>query len=219
MAGRPPKIDKVVATDRETGADITAGQMVINRVRATWAPWESAAASAGISRQTLHTWRKAGALARAKAALGQHLSRNERLYAAFLDDLERAEEEAHLRALGTVQRAAGGGTVLTKTVTKTVGGKVVEKVVTETEQAPQWTAAAWLLERRRQNDYALRRLELTGAGGEPLLPKEERADDLAAALEGFLAGADAQAQRQEDTHGVGATARPDAGTEEATDGA
>lgn len=190
--GRPSKLDQVVA--ERDGQPITAGQMVIERVRATWAPWEAAAGSAGVTRSTLSNWRKEGAQARGKAALGMKLTKHEHRCAQFLDDLEKAEEEAHLRALGTVQREAQGGYVITRTVTKVVGGKEIEKVVTEETARPIWQAGAWLLERRRRDVYA-RRYELTGAQGEPLVPKEDRADALAEALESFQAGVDAQAAR------------------------
>ena len=200
--GRPPKIDSIVDTwpqgSARAGEPMTAGDKVIERVRQLWAPWESAAVSADISRNTLLNWRKAGAAARSKMARGENATRNERRYAEFLGALEKAEEEAHLRVLGMVVREASGGYPIVKTVEKMVNGKVVEKTTTTETARPIFQAGAWLLERKRGSEYPRPPYEVTGAGGEPLVPQAERADSLAEQLEAFQAGLEAQRQRHEE---------------------
>lgn len=213
--GRPPKIDQVVDTfpaghPTRAGEPMTAGEKVVERVRALWAPWASAAVSADVRRQTVHEWHRKGANARAKALRGERLTRNERLYAEFADSLEKAEEEAHLRILGTLGREAQGGYVITKTVTKTVAGKVTEKVVTEETARPTWQALCWLLERKKGAEYPRPAYEVTGPAGEPLVPKAERADALAEALEAYQRGLDdGVARAKEAADGVGSAARPE----------
>lgn len=199
--GRPSKIDQVVdafpAGHAREGQPMTAGEKVVERVRTLWAPWSGAAVSAGVRRQTVHEWHKRGAEARAKAMRGEALNRNERLYAEFADSLEKAEEEAHLRILGSLVREAQGGYPIVKKVTKTVAGKVTEVTTTEETARPQWLPMAWLLERKRGAEYPRPAYQVTGKDGVPLVPKEDRADALASALEGFIAGSEAQRQRQE----------------------
>ncbi len=147
-------------------------------------------ASAGITHQTLLAWRKQGGYAREKAARGEKLTPNERQYARFLNQMEKAEEEAVAVRLGCIQGAADGGWVKTKTVVKTnAAGEVVEEVTTTETVAPEWTAAAWQLERQLPNEFG-RRMAVTGADGAPLVPKEDRADTLASSLEAYLAGVD-----------------------------
>lgn len=62
---------------------------------------------------------------------------------------------------------------------------------------PEWTAAAWWLERRRAAKYA-RRVEVTGAEGQPLVPQDVQARDLADSLRDFLAGAAAATEAHAD---------------------
>lgn len=71
--------------------------------------------------------------------------------ATFRDAVEKAEADAEARAVAIVVRAAVGGT---------------------------WQAAAWWLERRRQDTYALHpKMELSGPGGGPIQTEEVGLDD------------------------------------------
>lgn len=64
----------------------------------------------------------------------------------FVDAVEKAEADAEARAVAIVIRAAQGGT---------------------------WQAAAWWLERRRQDMYALRaKVEVSGPDGGPIQTQE-----------------------------------------------
>jgi hypothetical protein len=184
---RPSKIDQVVR-HRDNGTPVTAGDQVIERVQ-LGLDLQSAADSAGISRATLHNWRLTGARHRAAHAQGKKLTPAQQRFATFLDALERAEAEAEANRLAIISRAAQGGAVVTKTTVKRDGqGAVLERTeVTETLR-PEWTAAAWWLERRKPAKYA-RRVEVTGAEGQPLVPQDEQARNLADSLRDFLAGA------------------------------
>lgn len=69
----------------------------------------------------------------------------------FHDAVEKAEADAEARAVAIVIRAAQGGT---------------------------WQAAAWWLERRRQNDYALHsKVEVSGPDGGPIKTEDVSLDD------------------------------------------
>ncbi len=187
--GRPSKIDDVV--DTIDGKRVTAGDKIIQLTREVWAPWDVVAKAAGIAPPTLSLWRKEGGLARGKVARGEPTTARERRIAQFLTSLERAEADAVAERLSVIHSAGSGGKVRTKTVTTEDNEGNVTTTTTTEVAPPQWQAEAWLLERRRPADFG-RRVEVTGADGAPLVPKEDRADALAAALEAFQAGAGAQ---------------------------
>lgn len=191
--GRPHTLDKIVAT-RDDGTNITAAQQVIDRVR-LGLDYTEAADTAAISRTTLHSWRLAGARARATAATGAKLNASDRRYVEFLNDLESAQAEAHRDRLELVRTGSQPFTV-TKvveraTVTTLPDGTeqltVIERTTTTETKPGQWTAAAWWLERRMPALYA-RRLEVTGPEGGPI-PVEQRAAELGASLRTYLEGA------------------------------
>ncbi len=187
-AGRPPSLTKVVDRTPD-GKPITAAEKVLELTRTVWSPRQYRAAGAGITTVTFNAWLREGGLARAAMARDEKVTPAQKRYAEFLTAYEMAEAEAVAVRLGTIAAAARGGWVKTKTVVTTdPEGNVTEQVTTET-MAPQWQAAAWMLERRRPQEFG-RRVEVTGAGGEPLVPKEDRADVLASAMEGYLRGVD-----------------------------
>lgn len=192
--GRPSKIDQVVR-NRPDGTPVTAAQQVIERIQ-LGQDLADAADSAGISRATLHKWRLAGARARAEATEGVRLRAADQRLADFVDALERAEGEAEANRLAIIQRVAQGGAVVTKTTEKVQvmpdgTSRVVERTVVTETLRPEWTAAAWWLERRRKG-YA-RKVEVSGADGRPLVPEAEQARNLADDLRAYMAGAAAGA--------------------------
>jgi hypothetical protein len=187
--GRPPSLTKVVDRTPD-GEPITAAEKVLELTRTVWSPRQYRAAGAGITTVTFNAWLREGGLARAAIARGEKVTAAQKRYAEFLTAYEKAEAEAIAVRLGTIHDAAKGGWVKTKTTVKVDGeGSVIEETTTTETIPPQWQAAAWMLERRRPQEFG-RRVEVTGANGEPLVPKEDRADVLASAMEGYLRGVD-----------------------------
>lgn len=190
--GRPTKLNQVIR-HREDGTPVTAAEQVVERIQ-LGLDMQNAADSAGISRTTIHTWRLTAARYRAAEANGKRLTRTQRDYVEFLNACERAESDAELNRLAIIQRAATGGARVTKVTEKKDAAGLVTETITVTETLrPEWTAAAWWLERRRHQKYA-RRVEVTGAEGAPLVPPAEAARGLADSLREFMAGAAAASE-------------------------
>lgn len=194
--GRPSEISKVVRR-RPDGSAVTAGEQVIERAQ-LGLDYQAAADSAGISRQALHQWRLDGARLRAIEARGTRpLNATEAVLRDFVDALERAEAEWEAARLAIIQRGAQGGATITKTTEKWAacpvdaehpdGRRLVERTVTTETLRPEWTAAAWQLERRKPHKYG-RRVALTDGEGGPLIPVQEQARGLADSLREYMVG-------------------------------
>lgn len=190
--GRPTKIDQMMP-----GTDMTVGDFIVEKTRTLWLPWVDIATMAGVNRNIVRDWRRAGVRARSKAALGHELTQSEQRLADFSCALEAAEVEGMGLRLGIIHNAATGGQTITRTTTKTDGdGNVVETVtVTETAR-PMWQAAAWQLERRLPDRFALgpTRVEINGTVRVEGEGPEERAAALARSLADFQAGIAAAAE-------------------------
>ena len=124
---------------------------------------ETAAAYAGISKDTLHRWLKLGA--RAKTA-----GKSSR-FVAFSDAIERAMADCELRDLETIGLFARGLPVEIHHEKTTVDAHGHTSTETKVERRIErhWTAAAWRLERKHPERWG-RKMELSGPGGEPLKP-------------------------------------------------
>lgn len=110
---------------------------------------ETAAAAAGISKETLYDWLRQGA----KAKEGK--------FKDFSDSVQKAMADSEMREVSVLDHAMGGGATISKRVTETVtekkGGDTITKTVTEeTIQPPQWQPAAWRLERKHPEKYGQR---------------------------------------------------------------
>jgi len=118
--GRPPKLTPEVQ-GRITNA-IAAGSYI-----------ETAAAYAGISKETLYDWLKTGA----KAKTGKHKE--------FSDAVKKALAAGELRDLAVIDKAASGYEVVKTRIEDGVKGRTE---TTETHWEFAWQAAAWKLERK-----------------------------------------------------------------------
>jgi len=184
-AGRPPKLSRDLISKIESA--VAAGLYK-----------ETASALHAVDRGTLHAWLKRGAeeKQRVEKLVGQgftlaRITGRERIYVELSDAIERAIANATLRDLSVVDRAAQGGAKIVTITTRTKSypkldddGKpmldaagtpiqVVEVVREErtAEALPEWTAAAWKLERRDPKHFGRRTYrELTGADGKDLIP-------------------------------------------------
>ena len=103
-----------------------------------------AAGACGISKATFFGWCARGKdeAERRRLLPNAKLLPNEVKYLEFLDAVEKARDEATVRNVSIIQRAGHDGT---------------------------WQAAAWWLERTRQNTYGRKeRIEHTGQDGDPV---------------------------------------------------
>jgi len=192
LVGRPSKIDEVVRIGAD-GQPVTVGEQIVQRLQLGLTNI-AAVKAAGVNRDTFWRWKGDGARLRALQAQGKRktFTDYELKLIAFSDAVEKAEGEAEVQRLAVIQGAAVGGQRIVKVSERQalVDGvmTVVERTVTTETARPNWTAAAWWLERRRPAQYA-RRVEITGAEGAPLLEEADHARALADSLRDYLAGA------------------------------
>lgn len=193
--GAPSRINEVVRYREATDADgttnlvpFTLGEQIVERVR-VGLDLTDAAASAGITKQTIWNWRRRGALNRALTAQGKPYATDDGPdYVRFVDALERAESEAELVRLTVIQRAAEGGFKTTKeTAVYDAQGELVSRTVVTDVQPPQWAAAAWYLERRHARKYG-RKSQLAADALQGLLhARDDGGDDETLRAEALIA--------------------------------
>jgi hypothetical protein len=165
----------------------TLADQIVERVR-TGLDLTDAAASANLAKQTIWDWRRRGALNRALIAQGKPYAHADGpAYIAFADALERAEAEAELVRLAIIQRAAEGGFKTTReTIRYDATGDILERTLVTETAAPQWTAAAWYLERRHARKYG-RKSQLAAEALSGLLHAHDDGDDEALRTEALIA--------------------------------
>lgn len=184
QTGRPTKLTQPAATNGEQL--ITHGEQLITQLR-LGLDLTAAAAATGIAAYTIHNWLRAGARARALQTQGHPTSPKEQAYVEFLGAFEKARVEAELARLAIIQRVAAGGHVVTKTtVTYDPAGNEVSRIVVSETMRPEWTAAAWWLERSMPEKYR-RRTEVVVDRDDDGLSYEERLDGIVEAMRQHLA--------------------------------
>lgn len=147
---------------------------VINHIRAG-SYVETAAAAAGIHKDTFYTWLREGAKEQRRAEEGrEHKPRNgkpigepekERLAmcAEFAAGVEQALAESELADSAIIGRAARG------VPNMVLGADGKTQVQDGWVIAPQWQAAAWRLERKHPKRWARTdKHEISGRDGEPV---------------------------------------------------
>ncbi len=107
-----------------------------------FAPVETACRFAGINKELFYRWLKTGAKHRKE--------KRDTKYSRFSDAIEKAMGQVELNCLAVIIDAAQGAKPVTTT------DKRGKKVVLDPGRRPEWTAVAWLLERRHPQSYARR---------------------------------------------------------------
>lgn len=199
--GRPTSLTQVVSertTEDGTLVRTTVAERIIESVRAG-TPLEGAAASAGITNDTLWRWLREGARANRLLIAGtkpKELTAEQRRLSEFSEEIHRATGEWEANSNLILERLARGGTrVVTVTEKVDKDGNVLDKTTKTETLGPSAAVLQWRLSRRFPDRYA-DRVEVSGPGGEPI-SIETRAKSLADGLRAFQAGADAQRELDE----------------------
>lgn len=165
MPGRPPTGRPPKLTPRLT-ATVVAAIEANNLI-------ETAAATAGVRKETLYDWLRKGARAQAAVERGEQLDVYTERCVTFSDAVLRAQARASAARIAAIA-AAGDVKTKTKTVTKITGegdeATTDETTTTVEEVLGDWRAEAWLQERADQR-WNIR--VQTEAAGKPAAPGDD----------------------------------------------
>jgi transposase-like protein len=130
-----------------------AQERIVNAVR-NGCYRETAATLGGVDDSTLYLWLREGK----ETKTGPKFD--------LFNAVKKAEAEWEAEQIAGIEAAGIGGAVISRTTTTKKDGSVV---ITETLARPEWTARAWLLERKLYDRWAKKeRLELSGDERRPL---------------------------------------------------
>jgi hypothetical protein len=210
---RPTRIHDVVART-ENGDPITVGDRIIGALRAGNYV-ETAAAFAGVHKDTIYHWLREGAraIARTEGALAKgedppELTENERAWVEFSDAVAQAQAAAEVDDVARLASLARGGltveTITEKRAVNDQGEEVVtERTIRTEETLPDAATLRWRLERRHPDRWGRQHVEVSGIDGAPIeLSIAEKRDALAARLSARrerLLGSDDDPQAGEDS--------------------
>lgn len=134
-------------------------------------PADIAAQHAGIGRTTFLDWCRRGRDEEAIREEGGAHDPDEQAYYELWQKVVQARATAATRSVLLIQKVAGGGQVTEETTRRyrdpDNGSWVEENTVKRT--APEWRAAAWMLERQHRGHFGKEAtLTIDGTGGEPM---------------------------------------------------
>lgn len=166
---------------------------------------ETAAAYAGISKDTLYNWLKRGRREKRRLAKNPRARpyQSEAQFVIFVDGVTRAMSESEVRDVSIIAQAANGGQryVEEKIITD-AQGNILSKQTTTKGIPPQWQAAAWRLERKYPKKWGRRVaiLKDEGTGEETAEEYAKKMRDEFGSLAGILGcGDDSQDDTSLDT--------------------
>jgi hypothetical protein len=141
---RTPAPRVIEAIDQKTnpvGRPSLLSDAVIEQLKTvlqTGAFIETAVAFVGINRDTFYDWMKRGTRERTRIESGQDPDPDEAMVLKFSDTMKKAIAGSEVRVVGIIAKAAD----------------------------KNWTAAAWIAERKYPDRWGRQRLEITGKDGE-----------------------------------------------------
>lgn len=187
--GRPSKLHAVIGRT-DDGTDITCAQLVLDET-AAGQPLEVVAALANINRSTLLRWLKAGAAVEERLLINPDapVDDNDLDYRDFRIAYDRARAQGEQRCWQLMHTLAEGG-VTRRVVERRDGqGNVIERVLTTETRVPSFQALAWMMRNGYDRHETVEVKVEQGA-----LSDDERAGELATAIETWLAADTARQQ-------------------------
>lgn len=152
-------------------------------------PQREAVRHAGVGERTFYTWMSRGEAEQARQDDGAPANPEEEPYRQFRQRVLRARADTAVGGVALIQSVARGGAVIRETKRRyrdPTSGEMVEE--TEVQRtAPDWRAAAWLLERSFRADFGRGPVEVTGPGGGPVQVSEPSLAELAARIRANVA--------------------------------
>jgi hypothetical protein len=186
---RPTRIHDIIG-HTDTGDPITVGDRIISAIRAG-NYIETAAAFAGVNKDTIYHWLREGARARARleAALADgntsvDVTDNERAWMEFSDAVAQAQAAAEVDDVARLASLARGGLTATTVVEKRdADGRLIERTERTETTIPDAATIRWRLERRHPDRWGRQHVEVTGPEGGPIeLSVAEKREALAERL-------------------------------------
>lgn len=120
---------------------------------------ETAAAYAGISKDSLYNWLKRGRREKRRLAKNPRARpyQSEAQFVIFVDGVTKAMSESEVRDVSIIAQAANGGQrYIEEKIITDANGNILSKQTTTKGIPPQWQAAAWRLERKYPKKWGRR---------------------------------------------------------------
>lgn len=183
--GRPSRINEVIGTrtvqhpdGTTTTEPVTVAERITEALRSGQYV-ETAAAMAGVHRDSVFSWLRIGANINGAVAAGtrtrRSLTAHEKRCAEFSDAVDEAQRMSEGIDVTRLAQLAAGGVPLTTVVTKyDAQGNVVERTERTEHTLPSAQVLTWRLERRFPHRWG-RKTEVSGPEGGPIAVEVEQA--------------------------------------------